>query len=157
MSINPPKKKNNSRKGKKTEKTLEKERVAAAMRQKIMSVAEELVNTQLHLARGQSFLYKVEKKWVSTGKDRGWWRREKPELVEDAGEIKEYLERTITDDEDIEDEDSGKTYYYITTKSPDGSVIESMLNRTFGRAPQDNKVSGAIEIGILLAEAEKNR
>ena len=143
--------------GKKTKAVIDREKMISAMRQRVMGVAQGLVTKQMHLAIGQSFLYKIEKKWIDTGKNKGFWKNSKPILVDNDKEIAEYLERTITEGDDSEDRDDGATYYFITTKEGDGRVIEAMLDRTFGRPQQAVSVTGSIEIGQLLDQAEQER
>lgn len=126
--------------GKKLPKTLEKEKILASLRARIMRMADRILDKQLVLVNGQQFLYKIEKEWVKTGKGEttGYWRNKKPELVEDEFTIRWYLEN-ITDkaNGDIEDkEEPGETYYFITTKEPSNQAIDSMLDRTFGRSTQ---------------------
>ncbi len=67
-------------KGKKSPKTLEREAILKAFRERAMRHADVLFNSQITLARGQTFLYKIEKEWVPNGK-KGFWRKKRPEMV----------------------------------------------------------------------------
>src|SRR5690348_11430955 len=90
-----------SRKGKKNKKTLERELVLAGFKQRVMQTVDHLFDSQLTLARGLSFLYKIEKEFVSTGgvakngDKKGFWRPKKPVLVTSQAEIEEYLEGIV--------------------------------------------------------------
>lgn len=151
-------------KGKKAPKTLERERVLEALRQRTMRIADRIFDKQLVLVNGQQFLYKIEKEFVRTGKSKdgnptGYYRALKPELVEDELVIRGYLENLVyRANGDMEDEkDPGATYYFITTKEPSNQAIDSMLDRTFGRAVQATKLVGddgkAAPVLIQISEA----
>lgn len=113
------------KKGSKDQSTIEKERVLAEYRNKIMKHADILFRNQMHLAQGVSYLYK----WVKG--------KQKPVLVEDPKEIEQYvlteMGKTIKKDDKI---DKDATYYFISTERPDNRAIDSMLDRTFGKASQ---------------------
>lgn len=114
--------------------TLQKDLIKEHIDQRMMRATDVALDSQIAIARGLSFLYRIDKKWIPTGKDRGYWRNEKPVLVESRTEIEEYLERIAENNGDIEDdEDSGAAYYYITTKEPNNQAIDSMLNRVHGK------------------------
>lgn len=155
------------KKGKKNAATLEREAVLAAMRQRIMTISDRLVDKQLVLANGQQFLYKIEKEWVKTGKGdkTGYWRSKKPELVEEESTIRWYLENMVDKaNGDVEDKDDpGDTFYFLTVKEPNNQAIDSMLNRTFGSPVQSTKLvddegkSVAINIEISGTISKKNK
>lgn len=121
--------------GKKAKKTLERELIAERYRQRVMHNADLLFDSQFSIARGIQFLYKIEKEWVKLGKgkENGYWRPKKPELVEDVIEIESYLEGLIEDGDPNDKEDSAATYYFITTKEPSNSALDSLLNRALGK------------------------
>lgn len=113
------------KKGSKDKATIEKERVLAEYRQKIMQHADILFRNQMHLAQGVSYLYK----WVKG--------KQKPVLVEDPKEIEQYILTEMGEIVNKEDKiDKNATYYFISTERPDNKAIDSMLDRTFGRATQ---------------------
>ena len=109
-------------KGAKSPQTLEREAVAAAFRERVFKKADRLLNAQLTLAEGCSFLFKIVK--------RG--KREEHVIVTDPKEIKAYL------DGDLDDEE----YRYISTKEPNNQAIDSMLNRTLGKPKETVEVQG---------------
>lgn len=125
-------------KGKKSAATLEREAVLAAFRQRVMGVADLLLDSQLALARGTTYLYKIEKQWVPTGKgkDKGYYRKLRPKLVESQWEIEQYLEGVVENGDVDDDRDPAAAYYFLTTKAPDNDAIDSMMDRTFGKATQ---------------------
>lgn len=114
---------------------LEKEIVRHSMEQRFMRLSDSLINAQSSIALGQQFLYKIEKKWVKTGKgDTGYWRAERPVQVTTQYEIETYLEG-LADAENGEHkpQDEGDTYYYITAKEPNNEALKDIQNRVFGK------------------------
>jgi|SRR3954451_11260164 len=109
------------KKGSKSQKTIEKERVLAALRDRIMKNADRILNAQLSIAQGQQFLYRI----VTTKDEKGRSMRSKPELITSEYTIEAYLNGDFEGDED--------EYYFITTKEPNNMAIDSMFNRTFGK------------------------
>lgn len=121
-------------KGKKNPETLEREAVLKEYRLKTMRAADVLFNSQLHLATGQTYLYKIEKECIKGPKGGKSYRNKKPELVTAQWEIEAYLSGLV-DEGDIDDpNDPGATYYYITTEKADNKSLDSMLDRALGKA-----------------------
>lgn len=147
-------------------KTLERHKVLEAMRQRIMNKADLLTDKQLSLAVGQQFLYKIEKEFINLGTDKkgnkkGYWKNKRPKLVTDEWEIRAYLENLVdVANGDVEDDqDEGATYYYITAKEPSNQALDSMLDRTFGRAAQPltgEGGEGPVEVTVIKYAIEKN-
>lgn len=100
-------------------KTLEEKLIKEEMRQRILRSVQPLLDAQFSLAKGVNLLYYVGKD--SKGKNL------KPELVTDRYTIEEYLIGALDDSDG---------YYYITTERPDNKAIDSLLDRTFGKAMQ---------------------
>lgn len=132
--------------GSKNPATIEKERVLSEVRQRIMKRADRILDSQMILANGQQFLYKIEKEWVNTGapdkngQKKGFWRPKKPELVTAEWEIRNYIDNLAENDGvfTLDDpNDQSATYYFITTKEPNNQAIDSMFNRAFGK-PTDH-------------------
>lgn len=109
-------------KGSLNKDTLEKKKVEEAFTRRVLNAADRLFNSQLALAEGTTYLYKIVE--TGSGKDK---KREHV-LVTDPDEIKQVLDEAegtgIVDD----------TYYYMTTKAPDNKAIDSLLDRAFGKA-----------------------
>lgn len=127
--------------GTKNKATLEREKVLAAIREKIMGVAEPLVLSQLHLAMGMSYLMKIEKKMKVGPKGGISWEPQRPVRVESLSEIESYL-CGLTGHEDL-DTGPGATYYYITAVPPNNSAIDSLMDRTFDKPKQRTELTGA--------------
>lgn len=129
-------------KGKRSKATLEKERIFAHLRQRIMRSADLIFDAQLSIARGIQFLYKIEKEFIRTGTNRktgeviGWWKNKKPVLVENEEEIRAYIEGLHVEGDADNLNDQSATYYFITVKEPNNNAIDSMFDRVFGKAKQ---------------------
>lgn len=129
-------------KGAKSQDTLKREAVMKAFKQRAMNVADLLLDAQLSLSRGQTFLFKIEKELIVGPKGGKSYRNKKPVLVTDQKEIEDYLEGLV-ENGDMEDErDPSATYYYLTTKEPNNMAIDSILDRTFGKAVNSIELTG---------------
>lgn len=130
-------------KGSKDPHTLEKERVLAAMRQRIMQKADLLLNAQSSIAQGQQFLYKIEKTKVIGPKGGVSYKSEKPKLVTAKWEIRDFLDNLAENNGVfVPDNEPDATYYFITTKEPNNMAIDSMLDRTFGSPTKITEITG---------------
>ena len=124
------------KKGSKAKKTLIRQKQEAMMNQRIFRNVKPLLNAQLQLAQGVSFLYKIHtnKKGI----------RSKPELITSRLEIEEYLDGKYENDKE--------DYYFISTDKPDGRAIDSLLDRVFGRATTRSEIKS--EIDALFVDFE---
>ena len=124
-------------KGSLNKTTKEKKAIEQAFHAKVMESADALFNAQLRISTGQQFLYKIEKivTWGKTDKDGNRQAKKieakPPKLVTDPYEIEQYLQEKVIDGDIGDPED---TYYFITTKAPENSAINSMLDRVYGKA-----------------------
>jgi hypothetical protein len=127
--------------------------------QKVLRLQNRLLNAQASKAIGQQFLYKIEKEFVSTGKDnKGYYKNLAPKLVEDEEEIFAYLEELAEKNGSLDNEnDPATTYYFLTTKEPDNNAIDSLLNRVHGKAKEAIDVNVNVKFSLKeLAERRKN-
>ena len=143
-------------KGTKTKLTLEKEAVMKAWKQRVFAFADRLLDSQMTLATGQMFLYRIDKEFIPTGKgpSGGYYRKKKPVLVEDEWEVRAYIEREAEGANPDDDDDGGSAYYYITVKEPNNQAIDSMLDRAGGKATNSVEISGT-DGGPLTVEIVK--
>lgn len=137
-------------KGSKDKTTLEKDRILAGLRDRIMKSADSLFHAAKTKALGNQFLYKI----VTTTDNKGKKTRSKPILVENQHEIMAFIDRLdrerngeTLDAMEIDDD----TYYFISTKDPDVQAVKELWDRAFGRAPQPltNDDGKPFLIGIL--------
>lgn len=128
-------------KGSKNPETIKREAVMAAYRNKVLEAADILFQKQLHLATGQTYLYKIEKELQVGPKGGKKYVSSRPKLVTEKWEIEAYL-MGKTEEGDIDDEsDPNETYYFITTKDPDSRTIDSMFDRVDGRPTQRTDIT----------------
>lgn len=113
--------------GSKEPHTLEREAVLRAYRERVCKVADRLLDAEITVARGCSFLWK-KPKTAPKGEPR------KAELVKDQATIQRYLDGDLDQDPD--------DYYFITTERPDTNTIRNMFDRTFDKPAQRTEVSG---------------
>lgn len=119
--------------GGKNAKTLERDAVQRAYEQKVMEIADTtLLHSQLHLARGISYLWKIEKECIKGPRGGTQYKKLPPKIVTDTWEMECYLLGLIGD---IElDKGPGATYYYLTHTPPNSRAIDSMLDRALRKA-----------------------
>ena len=138
-------------KGRKNAATLEKEKVQKEYQQKILRAAEHLFNKQLHLASGQTYLYKIEKELQIGPKGGKRYVKSKPTLVTEQWEIEAYLMGEVAEGDVNDDTDPDATYYFLTTEKPDGKALDSMLDRAFGKSAQSVDItSGGDKLPVLV-------
>jgi len=128
--------------GKKNQATLDKEAALSEYRKKIIKNVNILWQKQFHLASGQTFLYKIEKEKTIGPKGGVSYKNKKAVLVTSQTEIEMYLCKRIENGDKDDKQNPNATYYFITTKEPDGKAIDSMLDRAFGKATQPVEGSG---------------
>lgn len=111
-------------KGRKNAATLEREAVLREYRQRVCRLADDLLDAELTVARGVTFLFRKPK----SGKDR------KVERVTDEETIKRYLDGELDSDE--------QDWYFIAAEKPDTATIRGMFDRTFDRPAQRHELTG---------------
>lgn len=114
--------------------TLEKMKVKEQYQRKVMQAAERLFGSQLHLAVGQTFLYKIRKKPIMSKGKVSRYESLPPKLVTDPEEIEQFL-MGHTGQTEV-DKGPGATYYFLTTKEPSAAAIRDMFDRTLDKASQ---------------------
>lgn len=110
--------------GSKNKATLEQQKTKEAFVKRVNKNADKLFNAQLSLATGTQMLFMI--KTDSKG------NRRKPEIVTSVDTISRFLDERQGMDGTFEDDDT--EYYFMTTARPDNAAIESMINRSFGKA-----------------------
>lgn len=122
-----------------------------AFDQRVMGKANNLFNAQASIALGTSYLFRVDKYEVKIGKGETEFRKKPAVIVTDPNEIKDYVDFVANGG--VYNEEDETEYYYIHTAKPDNNAIDSMLNRTFGRAKETIEIDENITISLKdLAE-----
>lgn len=142
--------------GSKSQKTIEKERILAEVRTRIMQNAQRILDAQLSIAQGQQFLYKIEKVKRIGPKGGVTYEKQRPIQVTEKSEVEEYLNGLI-ESGDVDDEnDPSATYYYLTTKEPSNIAIDSMFNRAFGKPVESVELKGGMEVTHAVKKLNDN-
>ena len=121
------------KKGGMNKKTVEQKIVEEELKQRVLRGAQGLMDAQFSLAKGCSFLYVI--KTTKKGSSR-------PRLIADRHIIEKYLAGDLENTKD--------TYYYITTEKPSSQSIDSLLDRTFGKAASKTELTGSDGGDIII-------
>lgn len=132
-------KKRGRKKGQLNKGTLDKMKVKKNLDQRFMRATDKIANAQIALASGLSFLYKVHTN------EKGI--RGRPELITEQSVIENYLAGDLKDEQ--------QDFYYITTKEPNNSAIDSIMNRVHGKPTESLDVH--VEVFSLKGLAEKRK
>lgn len=108
-------------KGRKEAQTLEREATLKAYRERVCAQAQRLLDAELTVAQGCSFLYRKPKE-AKKGEER------KAERVTDPETIRRFLDGELYHD--------ATDWYFITAERPDTQTIRNMLDRTFDKPAQ---------------------
>ena len=128
------------KKGTKIKRTLEKEKIMKAYKDRILGKTDYLFNAQFANAVGNLYVYKV------VNKKRGSVVMKEHILVSDPAKIKEILDANDGKSGEVND-----NYYIVTVAKPDNQALSDMLDRAFGKATQSIETKD--ESTTLLAEA----
>jgi hypothetical protein len=102
------------------------------IKERILKNVDDLVNSQLALAKGLNFLYQIKMRNVAG--------RRKPEhiRVTDPKEIKAFL-----------DGDREGEYFYVSSQAPDNKAIDSLLDRAFGKATTEQNINHDYQVVVI--------
>lgn len=127
--------------GKPTQQKLEVMAVRERIKQRTLGVADLLFESQLSLARGAQYLFRIDKEFVKTGtgkggEQKGYYRNKKPVLVTSPEEMRQYLEDEITNGDAHDEFDEAASYYFLVARDPQNQAIEAMQDRGLGKVGQ---------------------
>lgn len=117
-------------KGRLGDKTLERKLEIEYIRKRVEKAKDVLIDSQLSLAQGVSYLYRIDSEKDAKGNKHN----KKPELVTSRIEIESYLAGEYDHEEDI--------YYYITTAKPENNAIDSLFDRAIGKPKNVTEITG---------------
>ncbi len=112
-------------------RSLEKSAVARALRERTMAQADNLFNAQLAKAVGSVMVFRVDEEEIGGGKTKRVHTH-----ITNPDEIKRVLDENEGGAGRV-----GADYYFVTNIPPDNKAIDSMLDRTFGKAMQTVEIS----------------
>jgi hypothetical protein len=140
------------KKGSKHKSTIEREKILELAKDIIAGRTKRLIDTQSILAMGAIKVFVIRSHWEGVGKNKKLVKS-KAEIVSDDDEISMALDAEFGEGDSPNDENS---YYFVVTKDPDNSAIESLLNRTFGKATENKNLTIEKGMGQLLDELEED-
>ncbi len=124
-------------------RTIEKKAAEKLFTDRVIKHVDQLFNSQLFLAEGQNFVYRID-----YYKDEDGKKRKKFVLVSDPEEITSVLDETEGLGGMVDEK-----YYVVTSKSPDNKAIDSLMDRAFGKAISKTELSGkdgdAIQVKVI--------
>lgn len=135
------------KKGSISQKTKDKKIVEEAFRDRVLSSMNELIDSQMSLAKGCQFLFVIE---TYKYKDKqGKWKEEKkkPKIVESQDIIEQYLAGELDDADD--------EYYFMTTQKPDNRALDSLIDRVFGKSTQNVNMGGDLVLNVKFDDSFK--
>lgn len=115
----------------KNKETIEREEAARQFKERVAKNVDRLFNAQLDLALGEKYLMVIHT--TGTGQNK----KRTTEIVTDVETIKEYL------DDNLENTDT--EYYFMSTKPANNMALDSLLNRSFGKAEEKLDVTSGGE------------
>ncbi len=147
-------------KGSKNVATIEREKVLELAKNIIAGRTRRLIDTQTLLATGSFKIFKIHYHWEGSGKKRTLIK-DKPVLVDNDEEIihvidHEFGSGDMGNPNDHDHEAEEYDYFFVTTKEPDNQAIDSLLNRTFGKATENKNLTIEKGMGALLDELEED-
>ncbi len=123
-------------------RTLEKSAVARQLRERTMAQADNLFNAQLAKAVGSVMVFRVDEEEIGGGKTKRVHTH-----ITNPDEIKRVLDGNEGGAGRV-----GTDYYFVTNIPPDTRAIDSMLDRTFGKAMQPVEVSDSEDRVVKFAQ-----
>lgn len=142
-----------NKKGTKNKTTIEREKVLEMAKDIIAGRTKALIDTQTILATGGIKIYKIiydiKINYIGRGKTKQAIRTRvarKPEIVFREDEITAVLDHKYGDGEHTEDPNHETEFFFVVTKDPENQAINSLLDRTFGKATETIKTSSVIEV-----------
>lgn len=136
-----------NKKGKKHHTTIDREEILKQVKDIGASRAKTLINVQTLLAVGTISVYVIRTRFEGKKKIK-----EKPELITNDKKIIDVLDYEYGDGDSPSSDDE---YFFVQKNTPDNHAINSILDRTFGRATENKSIVIEKGIGALLDEIEE--
>ena len=147
------------KRGSKNLATIDREKVLEEAKNIIAGRTRKLIDTQTILAMGAIKIYKIHYHWEGSSKKRTLIK-DKPEIVENDKEIIQVIDwefgsGAMGNPSDHDSEASEYDYYFVMTKEPDNQALNSLMDRTFGRATENKNHIIQRGIGAILNDIEE--
>lgn len=139
-----------ARKGTRNKATVDREKELEEFKNLTARRRKTLWSAQMVLAMGSIQVFRIDTETVGQGKNKKTFKK-KPVLVTNTEEIIKALDFEYAEGDDPNDEE---TYYFVTTKDAENKAIDSLLDRTFGKAKESVAVehSGYVGLADLLGK-----
>lgn len=128
----------------KQKKTIDKEIALEELRQTVLKEIKPMLRSAVSNATGLTVMF--QKKKVKNKKTNKFERTGDLIRVTDADRVEELLKGNCLGDD----------WYYITTKDPNIQALNTLLDRTFGKAKESLELSGTnggpVELEVSLQE-----
>lgn len=131
-----------NKRGKRSHLVLEREAVLEAWKNGVHKRTQSLLQAQTMLAMGAIKVFRIDYEWRGIGKNR-YKIAKKPDIVISEEEIMDALDHEYGAGESPSDD---MKFYFVMTKDPDNSAINSLLDRTFGRAKESIEISAPVSV-----------
>lgn len=147
------------KKGTKHQSTIDREKILEEAKNIIAGRTRKLIDTQTILAMGAIKIYKIHYHWEGSAKKRTLIK-DKPEIVDNDEEIIhvidwEFGSGAMGNPSDHNNEDEEYDYYFVMTKEPDNQALNSLMDRTFGKATENKNHIIQRGIGAILNDIEQ--
>jgi len=132
-----------NKKGTKHKTTIEREKVLEMAKDIIAGRTNGLINIQGTLAKGGVKVFRIDSyyEYFMVGKtEKRTKKTKKPVLIDDDDEITAVLDHEFGTGDSTEHPNTDTEYYFVFTKDPDNKAIDSLLDRTFGKATQTQEI-----------------
>lgn len=127
-----------AKKGKRAKHVIDREAALKAWQEGALKRSQGLLNVQSMLALGSIKVFRIDSHWEDSSNGKSKFKvKSKPRLVSNTEEIIAALDYEFGDGESPSDDE---TYYFVTTKDPDGRAIDSMMDRMFGRPKESLEI-----------------
>lgn len=145
--------------GSKSQTTIDREKILEEAKNIIAGRTRKLIDTQTILAMGAIKIYKIHYHWEGSSKKRTLIK-DKPEIVENDEEIIhvidwEFGSGAMGNPSDHDHEDEEYDYYFVMTKEPDNQALNSLMDRTFGKATENKNHIIQKGMGVILDTIEE--
>ncbi len=140
-----------NKKGTKNRATIDREQELERFKNMTAGRTKTIWSTQMVRAMGAIQVFRIDTETIGEGKNAKRIRS-RPVLVTDLEEIINALDFEYAHGENPSDDDR---YYFVMSKEPSDKAIDSLLDRTFGKAKESMAVehSGRIGLADLLGKS----
>ncbi len=140
-----------AKKGSKHKSTIDREKQLEEFKNFVASRNRTLLAAQMIIATGSIYVYRIDTEITGAGTKNEKHFKKRPVIVTNQHEILNALDYEYAQGKSPNNE---KTYYFVTTKDPENRAIDSLLDRTFGKAKESVALehSGIIGLADLLGK-----